>query len=786
MTRHPAGRLLGNIIKDDIEALSPDRLRQWLADEIREAFDARRVQFRMVEIDREREIPNENAPVFGADAPAPPNLTITERAADLRIEGRPAVLGDLREIVVDEFAAPGQNNENPPDERVVLFRFRFPRTICWVALHGARAIDANADVDLLGEILGAAIRIATTPLLAINPDTAHGLRHAFASGLHSYSLHDSAEDFEFICKSWKDATKADGVWLWLYNSISDCYELAGIAGVALDQPHLAHFANKTPSPGKSGLGHYVSITRKPALVDKIPGWTRTHEGLDYHLALEDLLVQLGIRSLVCIPLLQPSRHGAQATASSNCSVISLLYKQTAPRIHHSDDHLLSMGRQTAAIVGTSRMIHERAILLELNALAQRHLTGSAIRPRPARDEYLNALIELIKTHLNVNGASIFYRMPFEPGVYCIASTGIEDPKNPGKQLAAEALVSVEYKAAEGWTGVCFGELRTLVGFDRDEKNGGHKAKFRELETIPSKPDFDPYLFVPIPPPVDESLSQRRALGVIRCVEHTSRLYRNSLCYFDANEVRILEFIAQQVGPVLQTFAQRIEREATITTVTHDLYAPLGMIRNTIDRIVKNFEGKLPQREYDLYNIQASALNAVNLALQLDPDPERSIEISPRPTHLEGDIIARLRAMLSHYAETLSKMRIEFASFQEIPQLKLDPNVVERAFFNVIINAIKYGDRNTIINIQPRPLGSSGAYFIIDVVNHGPGIDPAEEAYIFKPYYRSKRAIKSRRPGSGLGLTIALRCMRLHGGDLRLTSRQNPTIFSFYFPKTLQI
>jgi two-component system sensor histidine kinase CpxA len=56
--------------------------------------------------------------------------------------------------------------------------------------------------------------------------------------------------------------------------------------------------------------------------------------------------------------------------------------------------------------------------------------------------------------------------------------------------------------------------------------------------------------------------------------------------------------------------------------------------------------------------------------------------------------------------------------------------------------------------------------VLTVRDHGPGVPEAELAHIFEPFYRVGEARERSSGGVGLGLSIADRTIKLHGGSVR--------------------
>ena len=82
--------------------------------------------------------------------------------------------------------------------------------------------------------------------------------------------------------------------------------------------------------------------------------------------------------------------------------------------------------------------------------------------------------------------------------------------------------------------------------------------------------------------------------------------------------------------------------------------------------------------------------------------------------------------------------------------------IERAVSNLVDNAAKFDDTGGPIEVHV----VAGR---VEVLDRGPGIDPAEGDRLFDRFYRSEQA--RSRPGSGLGLAIVADVVRRHGGTV---------------------
>ena len=88
------------------------------------------------------------------------------------------------------------------------------------------------------------------------------------------------------------------------------------------------------------------------------------------------------------------------------------------------------------------------------------------------------------------------------------------------------------------------------------------------------------------------------------------------------------------------------------------------------------------------------------------------------------------------------------------------------FENLVTNAIKYGESGGWLGIRARPVGRE---VHVTVADRGLGIAAAEQTRIFEPFYRTPDVIATRIQGTGLGLSLAQRIVRAHGGSITVRS-----------------
>lgn len=121
------------------------------------------------------------------------------------------------------------------------------------------------------------------------------------------------------------------------------------------------------------------------------------------------------------------------------------------------------------------------------------------------------------------------------------------------------------------------------------------------------------------------------------------------------------------------------------------------------------------------------------------------------------------------------IRFETAISPDTLHIEADPDLIEQVLLNLMKNAAEAVKET----LEPRILliarVNERSNVIIEVTDNGVGIDEDVMQKIFIPFFTT------RSGGSGIGLSLSRRIMRLHGGNIRVASTPNiRTVFSLIF------
>ena len=125
--------------------------------------------------------------------------------------------------------------------------------------------------------------------------------------------------------------------------------------------------------------------------------------------------------------------------------------------------------------------------------------------------------------------------------------------------------------------------------------------------------------------------------------------------------------------------------------------------------------------------------------------------------------------------------IQFTSRSGHPYAELDEKLLYAILSNLLVNAIKYSSKDSLIQLT---LESDDRYIIFHVIDQGMGISEADLPHLYTPFYRSETV--KNVSGSGLGLAVVKTCVDLHQGTIDVTTSENQgTLFTVRLPISVQ-
>ncbi|WP_287565282.1 HAMP domain-containing sensor histidine kinase [Parabacteroides sp.] len=203
--------------------------------------------------------------------------------------------------------------------------------------------------------------------------------------------------------------------------------------------------------------------------------------------------------------------------------------------------------------------------------------------------------------------------------------------------------------------------------------------------------------------------------------------------------------------------KRLYYESILRVLTHEIRNSITPIRSLSADLLKYSDTyTLEQLREGLEVIHGQAKN-----LSAFLDSYHRLTHLPEPERTEVPITSLFRKMERLLCAEAGSDRIRFSSAADLT-VHADQNLIVLALINLIRNALQAieGQVDGIVSVEA--LETDGRVYIT-ITDNGPGISPELLSAIFTPFFSTKSG------GSGIGLSISHRIMRLHGGDLTVNS-----------------
>ncbi len=215
------------------------------------------------------------------------------------------------------------------------------------------------------------------------------------------------------------------------------------------------------------------------------------------------------------------------------------------------------------------------------------------------------------------------------------------------------------------------------------------------------------------------------------------------------EIRTLARAFNQMGTDLKRPDD--ERALLLAGVSHDLRTPLSRIRLGLEMLDDKGDAALKAGlVQDVEDIDAAISQFLDFARVTEGEA-----VVP-----DGDLNAIARELCDRYTRSGESVTGRFST---LPPFALRPVAIQRLVANLVDNALRHGGGQVEVTAA-----SENGKSVLEVLDRGPGIPPAEAERMLQPFTRLNAARSGA--GTGLGLAIVDRIARLHGGSVQLLPR----------------
>lgn len=220
----------------------------------------------------------------------------------------------------------------------------------------------------------------------------------------------------------------------------------------------------------------------------------------------------------------------------------------------------------------------------------------------------------------------------------------------------------------------------------------------------------------------------------------------------------------------------------LSIASHQLRTPISALKGYLSMISDGDFGTVPPKiskvVKDLFESAARLARLVNIFLNVSRIESGRLKIEKKPLQI-GDMIESVIAELHNESD---KKGVKLIYKKPKPALALvaaDADKLREVVLNLIDNSIKYTPKGQIE--VSAIVENENMHF--KVQDTGIGIDPEEAKNLFRKFVRASGAAQIHTGGSGLGLFIAQKIIKEHGGQIWVESagKDQGSIFQFVIP-----
>ena len=262
-----------------------------------------------------------------------------------------------------------------------------------------------------------------------------------------------------------------------------------------------------------------------------------------------------------------------------------------------------------------------------------------------------------------------------------------------------------------------------------------------------------------------------------------------------HDLRLEKELTEQAKTVIEAQADKLRELDRFKTrffanLSHEFRTPLTMIIGPLENLISGAYGTVSvaavrQGQIMLRNAQR-LLRLINQLLDLSKLEAGKMELRSRERNIVPFVEGIVYSCIP-LAET-KKIALTFTSNVEKASLHFEPDKLEKVFFNLLSNALKFtpaeGTIDVVVTDLPEPRdGMPEGAVEVRVRDTGKGIPEKDLPHVFDRFHQVDGSNTREHEGTGIGLALVQELVLLHKGEIDVTSELGVgTTFTVRFPR----
>jgi two-component system sensor histidine kinase CpxA len=233
--------------------------------------------------------------------------------------------------------------------------------------------------------------------------------------------------------------------------------------------------------------------------------------------------------------------------------------------------------------------------------------------------------------------------------------------------------------------------------------------------------------------------------------------------------REFDHMAERISILIES------QKRLLADISHELRSPLARLSVALELARKNSSPAAAsalnriEQESERINLLVGQLLALT---RLESGAERV----PNETVMLEELVHQVVDDANFEAKPLRK-EVRIVQLEKC-RVSGSVELLRSAIENVIRNAVRYTGERTAVEVA---LSWKLDTALLTVRDHGPGVPESDLTHIFEPFYRVSEARDRASGGAGLGLSIADRTVKLHGGTIDAMNVEDGLLVTIRLP-----